>query len=129
MLSGLICYDERRFVSDAHLQMMSGGMLVVLIGCAFVGSRRALRCRCTTDEHEDEARVGSAREALLPKSPNASRIPVRRGGSPPGAPRCDLASQESEGPWTDRAPATRVSRSWGAARPAARGAARCIFAA
>ena len=76
VLSGLVCYDEVRFVAEGHLRIMSGGMVLVLVGCAFVGSRRALRVRCTTDEAEEELRVSreggldlaASREALLPKA-------------------------------------------------------------
>ena len=68
VLAGLVCYQEARFLREGHLQLMAVGMGLVLAGCALVGSRRAVRVRCTTDEEEEQEHApGRLEQRLLPK--------------------------------------------------------------
>ena len=76
VLAGLVCYDEARYVSSRHRMLMAGGVLLVILGCALVGSRRALRLKCcgaSCTSEEEEAAVqhasrvrGVLHERLLP---------------------------------------------------------------
>ena len=76
VLAGLVCYDEARYVSQRHRMLMAGGVLLVILGCALVGSRRALRLKCcgaSCTSEEEEAAVqhasrvrGVLHERLLP---------------------------------------------------------------
>lgn len=72
VLAGLVVYDEVQYVSVQHQLLMAYGVLLVVGGCALVGSRRAVRCscavRCTSNEEEREAAsaaVGRLREQQL----------------------------------------------------------------
>ena len=42
-MAGLVVYDEAQYVSTEHRALMAAGVALVALGCAFVGSRRALR--------------------------------------------------------------------------------------
>ena len=79
VVAGLVVYDEAQYVSKPHRVLMTIGVVLVALGCAFVGSRRALRCevRWTSDSAEAEeaaAREASLRETLLyPPQGNGKR--------------------------------------------------------
>jgi hypothetical protein len=66
VMAGLLVYDEQRFVSKDHLQLMVVGVVLVALGCAAVGSRCAVRVevRCTSDD-EEYTREQSMRRYLL----------------------------------------------------------------
>lgn len=70
VLAGLVVYNEADDLTSDHLTLMGCGVVLVIAGCAFVGSRRAVRCemRWTSDEAEEEdrrQREASLRESLL----------------------------------------------------------------
>ena len=69
VLAGLVVYDEAQYVSQEHRVVMACGVTLVIAGCAFVGTRRAVRCqvrwRWTSDEMEREEREATLRESLL----------------------------------------------------------------
>ena len=65
VLAGLICYDEARFVGLGQLQTIGFAMVLVLVGCALVGSRQSLRAGCVCAA-EGRRVVGVSDEALLP---------------------------------------------------------------
>ena len=70
VLAGLVVYDEARYVAHAHRLLMAAGVLLVVCGCALVGSRRAVRGHCvvhstlrfTSDDDERQAASEDARE-------------------------------------------------------------------